>query len=712
MTVFKKVVTNAVFSLQILVILFLVFQDRLAIPPWVQAVGRMHPLLLHLPIGFLILLALLPFLQNEFKRKAFQRAEQFVLLLSAVTTSLTALMGIILADEGGYEADALKTHQVGGAFLSFLVALLLIVKINWPKATTPYRALLTVAVLSVILTGHFGATLTHGENFITEPLREEEDLIVTDSTSLYAMAVEPILKKKCMSCHSENKSKGGLVMTTTARILEGGEHGAIWVAGKPDSSEMVIRALLPEEDEDHMPPVGKVQLTETELELLSRWIASGADVKKPWTTYRSTDTLLLLVKAAQPKAQVATPRYTFSFASAKTLALLNSPYCTVAPIAASEPALKADFYVARNFDIEALQNLQEVKQQLIHLNLSGMPINDQQASVVLQFSNLEKLNLNNTGITGAFVAQLATLTKLTSLSLDGTAVGADALQALAALPALKDVFIWNTDVTPAEINALRSRSKINWVDGFAPSDKLTLTPPILVNESFLLDEEGGVMLKHNLPGTTLQYTTDGTDPDSSRAQTYSTPVPIERYTVVKARAVKTGWYSSAVVTFHFFRRGLAGIQAELLTKADKDYRGEGALTLTDGKKGDNDNYRDIGWLGFRDNAAIALFTLEKPRYIKQVTVSFHQNIGSYLMPPASVELWGGPSSTQLKLIQKAVPAQPSRYEPNAVPGIILKVNSSSYSTFKLIVNPVSKLPTWHGGKGKKGWVFLDEVIFE
>jgi hypothetical protein len=36
---------------------------------------------------------------------------------------------------------------------------------------------------------------------------------------------------------------------------------------------------------------------------------------------------------------------------------------------------------------------------------------------------------------------------------------------------------------------------------------------------------------------------------------------------------------------------------------------------------------------------------------------------------------------------------------------------TSVACVKLVLEPVAKLPSWHPGKGGRGWVFADEVLF-
>ena len=51
----KTILYNTSFALNCLLVFLLIFEDRLLLPPWVQTVGRMHPLLLHFPIVLMVL---------------------------------------------------------------------------------------------------------------------------------------------------------------------------------------------------------------------------------------------------------------------------------------------------------------------------------------------------------------------------------------------------------------------------------------------------------------------------------------------------------------------------------------------------------------------------------------------------------------------------------------------------------------------------------
>ena len=128
-----------------------------------------------------------------------------------------------------------------------------------------------------MLTGHFGAELTHGSDFLLAPLKEPTDEQLTlEKAEVFKDLVQPILQSKCVACHNESKVKGELRLDQLTGIQKGGKSGALFVAGNPELSLLIQRIHLPLEDEDHMPPKEKLQLTDEELEILRLWVISGA----------------------------------------------------------------------------------------------------------------------------------------------------------------------------------------------------------------------------------------------------------------------------------------------------------------------------------------------------------------------------------------------------------------------------------------------------
>ena len=72
---------------------------------------------------------------------------------------------------------------------------------------------MTGALLALIVTGHLGGSITHGEGFLTGT--EDENVIVkkpvikdVQQAKVYNDVVQPILAQKCYSCHNKSRQKG------------------------------------------------------------------------------------------------------------------------------------------------------------------------------------------------------------------------------------------------------------------------------------------------------------------------------------------------------------------------------------------------------------------------------------------------------------------------------------------------------------------------
>ncbi|HEX8059933.1 MAG TPA: FN3 associated domain-containing protein, partial [Cyclobacteriaceae bacterium] len=483
-------------------------------------------------------------------------------------------------------------------------------------------------------------------------------------------------------------------------------HGLVWKPGHPTASLLMKRVLLPETNEDHMPPKGKAQLSANEVQLLYQWILAGADTAKAWTRYSPADTVRKL--AEQFFRKHSGPHFTFEPASITTIEKLNDPYRVVTPIAVDEPALSATFFIRNEYKSSRLEDLLAIKEQLVWLNLSKMPVTDADCEIIRKFEHLEKLDLNFSSITEKGLKTLSSLPELKSLSLAGTSVSNNT--AFGDFKNLKEVFVWNTSITKP------GGTSIDFNTGFVPdeNERLRLTPPVPSSDKTILEKGETVALMHKFPGAVIRYTTDGSDPDSTTSKVYDNPISIDGYTTVKAKACKEGWLCSKIGTYVLYKKGVVPSETKLFTAANKDYRGEGAATLTNNKKGYTDDHRDIAWIGFRENPLSAGFVFADQSNVKQITLSYDFNPGGWLFPPAKIEVWGGDDEAHLKLIKSLAPEQPTKMGVTRNAAIVMAVENEK--VYKIVAWPLKELPKWHPSnnpktKDKRAWLFVDEVIF-
>src|SRR5690606_37472710 len=115
-----------------------------------------------------------------------------------------------------------------------------------------------IALLS--LTGHWGGSLTHGEDYLfaavslspsesLDPVDHIRRISNVEEAVLYDAVIQPILAARCYDCHSAKKEKGDLRLDKVEYILRGGKNGAVIKDGPADSSALYHRLLLPLEDE-------------------------------------------------------------------------------------------------------------------------------------------------------------------------------------------------------------------------------------------------------------------------------------------------------------------------------------------------------------------------------------------------------------------------------------------------------------------------------
>ena len=90
----------------------------------------------------------------------------------------------------------------------------------------------------------------------------------------FERAIAPILERRCVGCHNDQDSKGGLSLQSAAGFRAGGDGGAAVVAGDPAGSLLLEYVSG---DKPEMPKEGP-PLSAAEVESLRQWIADGA----PW----------------------------------------------------------------------------------------------------------------------------------------------------------------------------------------------------------------------------------------------------------------------------------------------------------------------------------------------------------------------------------------------------------------------------------------------
>jgi uncharacterized membrane protein len=420
-----------------------------------EFIGRLHPLLVHLPIGILLLAVLFEWLPFRKPYKSLRRSIRIILWLGFFAALTSAASGLLLKENGDYEWQSVKLHQFAGIALTLITGVY-----AWARGQKQFKRIykfLSVLMLAMLLaTGHLGGTLTHGEGFLFEPKSKDVDLakVNLQQAHFYNDLVKPILDSKCYACHGSGKQKGKLRLDAPEHILKGGKGGVVLVAGKTDESEMINRTLLPLDDDDHMPPKEKIQLTPTEIEILKLWIASGADFDK---SVVESNQLTALQKTISTKTTIVAevPEGNTNPADQAVINELNRLGAVVLPVAEGSNYLSVNLVNVTAID-SAFDLLVKLKQQLVWLKAGDLPAADSHLDQLSQLTQLTKLSLERTAITDAALTQLNTLSNLQYLNLNQTKITATGIKSLSRLKNLQSLYIYGTDVKADELPDLQS----------------------------------------------------------------------------------------------------------------------------------------------------------------------------------------------------------------------------------------------------------------
>ena len=170
--------------------------------------------------------------------------------------ALTAtILGYFLSLDDTYDIENLKPHLFAGLITLFLTFSLCISHRLQGKENL-FISLFVMTLIALSITGHKGAMITHGEDYLAPEAFFEEPQVenLKDSIHLYEKVVSVILEDKCVSCHNSSKSKNNLRLDRHKFIMRGGNLGSIFDTDQPEKGLLIKYISLPIENKLHMPP--------------------------------------------------------------------------------------------------------------------------------------------------------------------------------------------------------------------------------------------------------------------------------------------------------------------------------------------------------------------------------------------------------------------------------------------------------------------------
>ena len=451
---------------------YLVPLDGVAHGGGFRLLGRLHPLLVHFPLGLLLLVPVLEWFGR--RRLGLNEAAGFVLGLALIGSVAAVFAGVALAFSDGHEGELLSNHLWGGTAVTICAALAWLVR---ERSTWLYRGALFTTVVVLGWAAHQGGSMTHGADYLIEPLpaivkrtfniRETPAPETYATDTVFGSAIHPIFEKHCLACHGVEKQKGEYRMDSFAALFAGGKSGKPAItAGELSQSELVRRMLLDPSDEKVMPPRKKTRPTAGEVALLRWWIKQGASRELMVAAVKDAPAEIasLLAAHGQAEGSAGEPVYVarvgnFESLQGEIVRLERELGIKLVPVS-RQPGdgliLRARGVEHRFGDAE-LAKLAPLAPFIVQAELAGTRITDQGLVTLKSFTQLERLHLERTAITGSTVNELKALARLNYLNLCSTGVSDDQLPALAELPSLRRVYLFGSRVSLRGVETLRAK---------------------------------------------------------------------------------------------------------------------------------------------------------------------------------------------------------------------------------------------------------------
>jgi uncharacterized membrane protein len=469
---YKRNALAVILFLPALLLLALPFYKPGDVPYALLMIGRFHPVILHFPIVLIILAFILELLRRLKVLKTPEIVVTIILIAAAISTIVAIASGFLLYASGDYSGVLMQQHLwigvITGVCILTTVAFYFFYHGN-AKLYPLYAAGLLISNGAVAYTSHLGGSITHGEGYLTEylpminnngdtvKLKEEKDMLV------YEDMIVPVFEAKCVGCHNDSRQKGELSMATFQTILKGGDSGHPGIiAGNADSSEIYRRLILPEDDDDRMPPKGKTPMTRPETDLLKYWIHKGADMKLRVADLRSDSATSVMVSHILP--ELKRYRRKQMIARVKNEQLQRSLDTVARQLNISirkDTTADDNFYmVTMKFPPARLTNdqfreLAPFGEVFSKMSLVSSGIEDDGLYHIGQMGNVKELYLQKTNLNGTGLIYLTKLKQLEVLNLSYTKIDDKAALELLNIPNLREVYLFQTKVSPDVIKALQ-----------------------------------------------------------------------------------------------------------------------------------------------------------------------------------------------------------------------------------------------------------------
>ena len=435
-----------------------------------ELTGKIHPLLVHLPIGIILLFIFLEF-SALFSKIELPNMILRIIIFFGVFSGLASLIsGYVLSLKGLNDGETLDKHKwIALATIICFTFYSIIIYTKKLKIITKVASLILLLIL-IISTGHLGGKLTHGDgywDFITDNNPDNElikentyEVKYIQEAKVFEDLIMVSFQQKCIQCHGLDRQKGKLRLDGKEWVLKGGDDGAIIDINNPSSSELLKRIFLDMDEEQHMPPKSKQQLSEEEKNIIEWWVNAGAPFDKRVSEIEKTALIDSTLNVYHEKLRLSNPkrkneRKKINPISYNKIELLIKSGWVISPVSKTDNHLRlVGFNLLKPMD-SCLDQLLDIKDHIIELKLSFQKIDKNNLKKISLLLNLEKLWLNDCSLADGQIESLSNLNSLTYLNVSNNNISIRGLKNLNNLKNLEKLYVQHTEIKSHEYDELK-----------------------------------------------------------------------------------------------------------------------------------------------------------------------------------------------------------------------------------------------------------------
>ena len=442
--------------------------------------GRFHPLLVHLPIGFLILAILIEIYCSIFKIKINHRIVNFTWFIAFFSSVLTTILGLLVAETGHYIDENLFMHKIFGlsltaiSFISWFLRLSIFSNLFSSSLKTLSN---TIIIVLLTLTGHYGGNLTHGETYLVDYAPENiKELVVKknkyveleiDSVKVYDDLIQPIFNQKCVSCHNKEISRGNLNMDSYSNLLKGGSSGIPINKSDPRKSLLIRRITMPTSELKYMPPDGE-PVSFDEIKTLIWWINNLDKSNENLVSLKVEDDIkesLEMLYSLNFTEKQWFEKISIDKIDESLVQNIDKSVFQIKFISDDKKFLSVK-YLQRNVSASDIEKLEKVGKYIAYFTAKSSNISNELIKRISNFENLVKLEIQENNIDDESIKILQSLKNLEILNIHNTKITSKSIEILKTFKNLKRAYVWGTSISRSEIDQFnRKEDKLKLIGG-------------------------------------------------------------------------------------------------------------------------------------------------------------------------------------------------------------------------------------------------------